>query len=85
MSSAISVQEYLKQEKGFPSKYGYFHWAAVLSIKKSEEELIVAAQKHAMLQLLMGDTSLNAVAKLNEARSMIEDWAEEDYLLTDQD
>jgi len=78
--------EYLEDELGFPSIHGYRVFVSSLGIIEEETEavrdLILSAQRHELLQILMKDTSLNAVAKVNEARSMLEDWQEVDHLST---
>ena len=76
--------EYIEEEMGFPSIHGYRVFIQSLGVLEEETEavrdFILSAQRHELLQILMKDSSLNAVAKVNEARSMLEDWQEVDNL-----
>ena len=81
------VTAYLKSESGFPSWEGFELWSMEQETEEKETSdkrevrmIISKAQRHWMLQNVVGDTTLNAVAKNNEIRGMLEDWiAEEEW------
>lgn len=81
----MQVKDYLKSEYGFPSWDGYQLWSMNQETEDSDSSdeglvrsMISKAQRHWMLQNVVKDTTLNAVAKNNEIRGMLEDWMVEE-------
>lgn len=73
-----TVLKFIRESEDFPSDYTYRVYKGSLEISEEEGFWLRSAQRSWFLQSITSDEKINSVTKLNEVRSLLEEWSRMD-------